>query len=116
MSKHWKEKADPNKHIDYMSTSHVGRIPYFPKPGSEWVYFVRVCGFEFQFVSLEQVQEAIRYFSKKIQPSTKAYNNGLEHYWQQWYERLPKGFQGGTKRKRILMALIEANLTFRRDR
>lgn len=113
MSKHWKEKTNPEQHVDYMSTNHVQGLSVQNSPEKgEWVYFVRECSFTFQFVSLNQLKIAKEYFSVKIHPSTKRFNNGLEHYWQSWYERLPAGLTGGTKRERILKALEKALLEF----
>jgi hypothetical protein len=116
MSKHWKEKADPAKHLDLMSASGIGgiNIDCDANKTDKWVYFVKECSFTFQFVNLEQLDEAIEYFNKKVHQSTREYNNGLEHYWQRWYERLPKGLTGGTKRERILKAWVRARETFRR--
>lgn len=114
MSKHWKEKTDLAVHVDYMSTAHIQGISIESsgKKG-DWVYFVRECSFTFQFVSLEQLEAAISYFSLKVHPSTRRFNNGLEHYWQLWFERLPAGLTGGTKRIRILKALEKALNDFR---
>ncbi|NQZ59834.1 MAG: hypothetical protein HRT88_20475 [Lentisphaeraceae bacterium] len=107
----WKEKLDPSKHKDYMSTNSLGGDPVkAPKDNliEAWVYFVKECGFTFQFISLEQIEECIDYFSTKTHPSTKEYNNGLEHYWQKWYERLPSGLTKNGKREKVLKTLTEA--------
>ena len=109
MSKHWKEKTDPEVHIDYMSTTHIdGMSVKSSAERGEWVYFVRECSFTFQFVSLNQLEAAKNYFLLKVHPSTRSFNNGLEHYWQKWFERLPAGLNGGTKRERLLKALGKA--------
>lgn len=109
MSKHWKEKTNPEEHIDYMSTNQIdGLSIQNSREKGEWVYFVRECSFTFQFVSLEQLKTAKAYFSTKVHPSTMRFNNGLEHYWQSWSERLPAGLKGGSKRERILKALEKA--------
>lgn len=117
MSKHWKEKADADKHVDYMSTYHVGgiNINFEGNKTGEWVYFVRVGSFTFQFVNLEQLDDMIEYVSQKVHPSTKAPNNGLEHYWHSWQERLPKGLLKGPRRDRILTALLKAKTDFTRS-
>ena len=114
MSKHWKEKADPEKHIDYMSTAHVGGLPLAASPEKDtpFVYFVRVEGFTFQFVTLTQLESAIAYFSDNPPPS-RAPHNGLEHFWQKWYERLPKGMTKKSKREKIKKALERAQEDFR---
>ncbi|WP_343635188.1 hypothetical protein [Fluviicola sp.] len=116
MSKHWKEKTNPEEHIDYMSTSHIGGFPIQnSSEKGEWVYFVRECSFTFQFASIDQLKVAKAYFSMKVHPSTKRFNNGLEHYWQSWFERLPAGLIRGTKRVRILKALEKALQEFSPD-
>lgn len=73
-----------------------------------WAYFVDVAGFTFQFVSVDQICEALRYFEAKTHPSTKEYNNGLEHYWQPWYCRLPPGIKAEAKRAKVVKALNAA--------
>lgn len=113
MSKHWKERTNPAKHLDFMSTAHVGGLPIdASEEKGDWVYFVRECSFTFQFASLEQLKKMTEYFSTKVHPSTKTYNDGLEHYWQLWYERIPKGLIGGSKRERIHKALTNALIDF----
>lgn len=113
----WKEKADPQKHKDYMSTSWVGGIS-IPKPKDnlieKWVYFVKEGGFTFQFTSINQIEECIDYFSTKIHPSTRLNHDIYEHYWQTWHERLPHGITKKGKREKILKALIKAQDKFKR--
>lgn len=86
MTRHWKEKLDPSKHRDFMrGYQDAGGLPLDAPPDNlleSWVYFVEVARFTFQFVSVDQICEALRYFEEGIHPSTKEYNNGLEHYWQ----------------------------------
>ena len=111
----WKEKADPEKHIDSMSTSWVGGVSVegardnlIPK----WVYFVKAEGFTFQFASIRQIEEAREYFSRQVHPSRREFGVELEHYWQKWYERLPKGLTKGSKRGGVLKAFDAAILEF----
>ena len=107
----WKEKADPKRHADFMSTSHVGGFPLEAQRDNlleSWVYFVTVEGFTFQFVKIEQIKEAKAYFSQKTHKSTITPGIHLEHYWQNWYERLPKGLTKNSKRQKILKALEQA--------
>ena len=113
MAKHWKEIANLEKHIDYMSTSHVGGIALkgSPEKDTAQVYFVQVEGFTFQFVTLDQLDTAIAYFSD-MPPASRASNNGLEHFWQRWYERLPKGMTKKSKRAKVLKALNKARNEF----
>ncbi len=113
MARYWKEKTDPDRHVDFMSTAQIGGLPLESSGAKgDWVYFVRECSFTFQFVNLNQLEEMITYFSEKVHPSTRTENVRLEHYWQRWYERLPKGLNGGSKRERIHKALVKALAEF----
>ncbi len=114
MSKHWKEIANPAIHTDFMSTSWVGGIPAKAdrKLTIQYVYFVRECSFTFQFSTIEQIEMMIAHFEKKIHASDRSFN-GLEHYWQKWYERLPGGLLKGAKRGKILKALKKALADFK---
>ena len=113
----WKEKTDPEKHRDYVATSHIGGMPVDrPKDNliESWVYFVKEAGFTFQFVTLAQLETCIDYFSHKTHPSTKSFNNEHEHYWQRWFERLPPGLL--KKREKVLKTLLEARQTFKKEK
>ncbi|MEM9533348.1 MAG: hypothetical protein AAGA23_20670 [Pseudomonadota bacterium] len=109
----WREKLDPKKHKDYFSGAQTpGGLPAEP-PKDNFVpahaYFVQAAGYTLEFVSLAQVQEALEYFRKKVHPSTMEPAVHSEHYWQRWYERLPKGIKSGSKRAKMARAL-EATL------
>lgn len=112
MARHWKEKLDPSKHRDFMSgyQDAGGLSVDAPRDNllESWVYFVNVGGFTFEFVAVDQIRDALRYFAEKTRPSTKEYNNGLEHYWQTWYCRLPPGLKAEAKRSKIVKALHAA--------
>jgi len=112
MARHWKEKLDPGKHRDFMrGHQDAGGMPIAaPRDNllDVWVYFVEVAGFTFEFTSVDQICEALRYFEERVHPSTKGYNDGLEHYWQPWYCRLPPGIRAETKRRRVVKALKSA--------
>lgn len=112
MSRHWKEPFDEHKHRDFMSGYQVaGGRPRTPPPDNlveRWVYFVSVASFTFEFNSLAQIKEARDYFGKKVHPARREPGHELEHYWQRWFERLPAGLNGGTKREKVLMALEKA--------
>jgi len=116
MSRIWKEKLDIKKHRDQMSTADIGGVvPKRPRDTllTPWVYFVEVASFTFQFHSLEQLREALNYFSKKTHPtSNDGYGRRYEHYWQRWYERLPKGLNREKSRKKIMIALKKAVTSF----
>lgn len=116
MSKHWKKIADSKIHMDFMDTSWVGGIPisFEGKLTKQCVFFVRECSFTFQFISLEQIETMISHFEQKTHPSERDFN-GLEHYWQKWYERLPSNLLKESKRTRILKALKKALKEFKSD-
>ncbi len=109
MSKIWREKADPTKHSDFMSTYMEGGVPIQKSKDNlieKWVYFASVCNFTFQFASIKQVKECKAYFESKVHPSTC--NNNLppyEHHWHPWYCKLPKGINKEVKRQKILKVL-----------
>jgi hypothetical protein len=108
MSKIWRERANPKKHTDFMSTHNEGGIPVkAPKDNliDKWVYFVEVFNFTFQFVGIEQVKQCKEYFSKSIHPSSRESGHDLEHYWHPWYSKLPKGINKGVRRLKVLKSL-----------
>ena len=117
MARIWKEKFDAAKHRDFMTgyQDAGGVLSDSPRDNlvRKWVYFVRVVSFTFQFHSLDQIEAARDYFSKTVHPARREAGHDLEHYWQRWFERLPPGLQGGTKRPKILKALEEALGTFK---
>jgi hypothetical protein len=113
----WKERRDPEKHVDHMQTSQLGGFPV--ESASDRlivrdVYFVEVCGFTFQFQSLDQITEALAYFRQKTYPSSRLPDVTLEHYWQRWYERLPQWLFEEPKRQRVVAALQRAADIFSR--
>ena len=62
MAKIWREEADPAKHADFLSARDEAGIPVEAAKDNlldKWVYFADVCGFTFQFASMEQVEEAL---------------------------------------------------------
>ena len=80
----WKEKLDPSIHKDFMSYNSIGgQTLEAPKDNliEAWVYFVTECNFTFQFMCIDKISECIEYVSKKIHPSTREDNDGVEHYW-----------------------------------
>jgi hypothetical protein len=122
MAKIWREPVDPERHRDYMGGGYrddgaldAGGWQVDPAKTDGWIYFVRVCAFTFCFVSLSQLEEARAYFAKRVHPARRRAGVSLEHYWQRWYERLPAGLCGGSKRTRVLRALDEAARQFSGD-
>ena len=113
MPKFWTEPLDPTKHLDFMCGFQApGGVRVDQPAGSRLVYFVRVCGFTFQFQSIAQLDEALRCFEMPVRPSGRAPHDGLEHYWHSWFERLPAGLSGGSKRGRVVSALKHARSSF----
>lgn len=108
MARIWRGALDPERHRDFMTGAQdAGGRPLDGTSGP-YVYFVRECGFTMEFPSLEHVREARDWFADKTHASSRRPGVALEHYWQRWFERLPKGLVGGTKRTRMLAALDRA--------
>jgi hypothetical protein len=116
MAKHWTEPLDPERHIDFMGQREVGGRRPETDPNSrlrgDRAYFVRVSGFTFQFVSLDQMRDCLAWFELPIHPSSATPFDCGEHYWQAWHERLPKGLTRNPRRKKIVAALEEALTDF----
>jgi hypothetical protein len=119
MATFWKEPVDPARHRDFMGGGYqgdgvldVGGWPIIPADTDGWVYFVRVASFTFSFVSLEQLEGALSFFDRTVHPARRRPGPRLEHYWQRWFERLPPGLVGGSKRSRIHRALMTALSAF----
>ena len=108
MGKVWKEKFDPIKHQDQMdSLGHIG-LAEFAKDNlrEAWVYFAHECNFTFIFMNLDQVEDCLDYFSKKIHPSTKTDIGAADHWeMQRWFERLPGQLKSEKNRLKILKVL-----------
>lgn len=110
---HWKEPLDVRRHRDYVSGAQdAGGCPVDPSTSDGWVYFVRTCSFTFSFATLGQLREASDYFWQRIHPARREAGHELEHYWQRWFERLPAGLIGGSKRPRVRRALARALASF----
>jgi hypothetical protein len=109
MAKIWRERLDPGRHRDFMSGAQdAGGIAIDPGASDGWVYLVRECDFTFQFANTEQIRQALAYFSEDVHSPNLVSGIYLEHYWQLWFERLPPGLSGGSKRTRIAKALRRA--------
>ncbi len=83
--------------------------PHHLRGTPEWVYFVRVCSFTFSFDSVEQIQEYLDYYSKKIHPSSAMPNvpqSGWEY--QTRFDELPIYLQEEAKRQKVIKALSKA--------
>ncbi|MEX0653296.1 MAG: hypothetical protein WD534_10225 [Phycisphaeraceae bacterium] len=118
MSRHWRERCDPDRHVDYMSTVHLGGFPRKAAADpliERWAYFVEVASFTFEFQSLEQIETCLAFFREKLHPSSRLPNVRLEHYWQRWYERLPSRLFKQSQRQKVIAALERALTEFRRQ-
>jgi hypothetical protein len=72
-------------------------------------YFVRVCGFTFEFWSADHIAVALDYFRRKVHASSRVGGNWGEHdVTQRWYERLPLELQQTGKRERVVAGLEQA--------
>jgi len=108
MTKVRREIADPKTHKDFMSSNVEGGMPINKSKDNlidKWVYIAEIRGFTFQFASIEQVKECKAYFDKKIHPSTRGIHPPYEHYWHQWYCKLPKGIKSGVNRQKVIKSL-----------
>ncbi|TDK66381.1 hypothetical protein [Sapientia aquatica] len=110
------ENYDPLRHPNYMAyvddeqyqryKRSDGLIPYK-------VCLVDVCGFQFIFHSILQMQLCLEYYSTELQPSSRlpvyTENLGGDHYeTQRWYEKLPGKLLEKSKRAKVIGALKRA--------
>jgi hypothetical protein len=115
MARMWKEPFDPDRHHDHRERG-VG--PHGAGPATGWAYFVEVCGFTFEFMSLDHIRAALEYYSRKIHPSSRLpeyTNTNLCHErgeWQPWWGRVPLYLQEEPKRVKVVKALEKALETF----
>ena len=111
MARIWKESYDWTKHRDQMHPVEGINKRHYKAPTlfSEEIYFVRVCSFTFEFHSLLQLKECLRFYSQKIHPSSRVNVAGMDH-WEslRWYERLPLYLQEEPKRLKVIAALEKA--------
>ena len=110
MARHWKERLDPERHQDHMTSSMVLSVePSKDALIERWAYLVRVCGFTFQFISASQVRDCLEHFSRKIHPSGR-YDKlpSGSHWYHPWHERLPMWLFEEPKRARVIKALRDA--------
>ena len=124
MSKHWIEKYDQTKHQNYMWG--VGLFPLAdarpkPKPIPHDVYFVRECGFIFEFHNIEQIEACRDYYKQKIWSSTIIREKELFNYGgdqsetQRWFEKMPKKLNNNHNRPKVLKALNKALTSFKNE-
>src|SRR5690349_21196001 len=76
MANIWSETYDPKRHRNKMfDSSRLPSVPtekYWQAPTLQRypVYFVRVCGFTFEFHGIEQIEVCLKFFSQKVRPSS----------------------------------------------
>jgi hypothetical protein len=128
MAQIWTETFDPKRHSDKMlDFTHLPGVPreqYWRAPTLQRypVYFVRVCGFTFEFHSLRQLEVCLEFFSKKVRPSSMIRFSEADRkihwlHWvcQRWSERLPMQLLEERRRVRIVPALRQALAKFRKE-
>jgi hypothetical protein len=108
-----------------VDVSHIPGVPgekYWRAPTLQryQIYFVRVCGFTFEFHSLEQLKVCLAFFTQKVRPRSKITFSESERrihwiHWfaQRWFERLPMQLLEERRRVRIVPALKEALMAFK---
>ncbi len=119
MSKYWTEKYDQSKHQNKMWGDGIN-----PPENRDFVldpydvFFVKECGFTFEFHNLEQLIACKEHFNMKVHKSTRIPESELWKYGgdqsetQRWFERLPKGLRKNPNRIKILKAFEKAYLEF----
>jgi hypothetical protein len=126
MAQIWTETFDPKRHSDKMHdftrlpgvpTEQYRRAPTLQRYP---VYFVRVCGFTFEFHSIQQLKVCLEFFSKKVRPSSMIRFSEADRklHWlhlvcQRWSERLPMQLLEERRRVRIVPALRQALIKFK---
>lgn len=83
------------------------------KIAPEYVVFVRVCSFTFEFLSADQVKMYLEYYQQVVRPSSRlpvyTGNFGGDHgEAQRWFERLPMYLLEKPKRRKVIKALTLA--------
>jgi hypothetical protein len=128
MAQIWSETFNPKRHSDKMrDASHIPGVPieqYGRAPTLQRypVYFVKVCGFTFEFHSIEQLEVCLAFFSQKVRPSSIINFSDSDKrmtwlHWvcQRWFERLPMQLLEERRRVRIVPALKKAITQFKNE-
>lgn len=76
---------------------------------------VEACGFKFVFGNVNEIQEYIDWYSKKVHPSTRSSNFMDHNDAQSKFCRLPGYIKSGHKRERVLKALVKAKQQFLKE-
>ena len=81
------------------------------------VLFVRVCGFTFEFHTVEQLRACRAFYATKLHPSSRSHaaaeavaNDRVTWRWEveRWFERLPLYLREESKRVEVAAALDDA--------
>jgi hypothetical protein len=118
MAQIWSEPFDGLKHQNQMLEVESSTSDYYCAPSllQKPVYFVRVCSFNFQFHSLQQIQACLDYYARKIQPSSRQHIGAPDHWeCERWFERLPLFLREEPKRQKVIKALREALNKFKAE-
>ena len=93
----------------YNSELHRNHMPEVLSPSlPRMVLVVLEKGFRLEFLSIDQLEAAICYFSAPLGTTRLPFINGDHWEFQPWQSRLPKGINNKHNRSRILAALISA--------
>ncbi|MGC4061389.1 MAG: hypothetical protein QM749_11325 [Aquabacterium sp.] len=81
------------------------------------VCLVEVCGFQFIFHSIMQIELCIDYYSRTVQPTSRlpvhTQNLGGDHWeTQRWFEKLPMFLLEKAKRPKVIAALEKARTKY----
>ena len=102
-----REIADPRVHKDFFRTWQIGGSVIEPTADNlvtDFVYIIESRGRSMTFVSLEQVAECLKWFKKKVHPSTRRVVLEYDFY-APWYCRIPREFSRRPNREKVVRAL-----------
>jgi hypothetical protein len=114
MAKIWKEiRKDKEPSIDHMSGAGLSEISKSKDNlVQKYTYYVEVCGFTFEFASVEQIRIALQYYSQKTHSSSRItmerWMRSERDCIQRWYERVPQYLLEKGKREKVVKALQKA--------
>ncbi len=107
MSKQWKESYT-REAAEAVGIQDYEHCKILGDPDSQWIYYVRVCGFTFGFFSLEMILEYRDFYSRKLAPSTLGQAAAAVGQGQSKFDRLPLRLRRSGKREKVLAALEKA--------
>ena len=119
MTKIWSEPYDHLRHHNHMGGDAPGQERYWKAPTLEpyHVAFVRVCGFTFEFHTVDQLRACRDFYAKKLHPSRRSHaaaeavrkdEVAWRHEVERWFERLPLYLREESKRPEVAAALDDA--------